>query len=85
MTLERLGLRKGERVRFLRVDKSRWQEGRITGLESDGSVRIRDGNGLLRSIALEHVLVEAVGPRGAKTWEPALDRVNRPEQLDLFG
>ena len=82
--LEQLGLRAGERVRFRRPDRSRWQDGVVLRLEKDGSLRVRDENGAARTIPLSHVEVRGRGPRGATTWEPLLERAGRTEQLGLF-
>lgn len=84
MTVERLGLRRGEPVRFRRHDRSRWQDGKVTGLSRDGGLDIADKDGATRTIALDLVLVQAAGPRGARGWEPLLDRATRTEQLSLF-
>src|SRR5688500_9983580 len=84
LEVERLGLRVGERVRFLRVDRSRWQDGTVAGVERDGSLAVRDGKGASRAVLLEHVLVRGEGARGAPRWEPLLGRAARTEQLELF-
>ena len=84
LEVERLGLQPGEKVRFLRVDRSRWQDGTVEGVERDGSLAVRDTKGASRAVLLEHVLVRAEGSRGAKRWEPLLDRAARTEQLELF-
>ena len=63
MTVERLGLRRGEPVRFRRHDRSRWQDGKVTGLSRDGGLDIADKDGATRTIALDLVLVQAAGPR----------------------
>jgi hypothetical protein len=84
LELERLALRVGEKIRFLRVDRSRWQDGVVAGVERDGSLAVRDTKGASRSVPLEHVLVRAEGARGGRHWEPLLDRAARTEQLELF-
>ena len=84
LEVERLGLRVGEPVRFLRADRTRWQDGRVKGVERDGSLAIRDDKGALRAVPLDAVLVRAEGARGGRHWEPLLDRVGRTEQLELF-
>jgi len=84
LQLERLALRRGERIRFLRADRARWQDGTVTGVERDGSLAVRDSKGAFRSVPLEHVLVRAEGARGGRHWEPLLDRAARTEQLELF-
>ena len=80
-SLEELGLRAGETVRFRRPDRARWQIGRIAGREADGSVRITDGNGAARTIPLHLVEVKRRGVRGAMGWEPLPERAARTEQL----
>ena len=82
--LEELGLRAGEKVRFRRPGRARWQDGVVLRLEADGSLRVRDENGAARTLPLGLVEVKAKGPRGAATWEPLLERAGRAEQLGLF-
>jgi hypothetical protein len=83
MELLELGLRAGERVRFQQAGKTRWQTGVVRGIERDGSIGIVDGKGASRAVRAEQVEVPRAGPRGAKGWEPLLDRAGRAEQLDL--
>ena len=82
--LVRLGLRPGDRVRFRRGDNGRWHEGKAVGVERDGSVAIVDRKGASRAIVVAGVEVRAVGPRGARLWEPLAERVGRSEQLGLW-
>lgn len=84
MTLESLGLRPGEKVRFRRPDRARWQTGLVRRLERDGSLGVVDANGASRAVALELVEVPLAGPRGASAWEPLLARAGRSQQLDLL-
>ena len=84
MSLERLGLRPGERIRFRRPDRGRWQPGTARRVEPDGSIGVVDANGALRSVPAELVEVTAAGPRGAAMWEPLLARAARTEQLGLL-
>jgi hypothetical protein len=84
VTLEALGLRPGEKVRFRRPDRARWQTGTVRRLERDGSLGLVDGNGASRAVALELVEVRVAGPRGATAWEPLPVRAGRVEQLDLL-
>ena len=79
-----LGLRVGERVRFAQPDRARWQTGVVKQIEGDGSIRIVDTKGATRAVRAEHVEVRRTGPRGAKGWEPLLDRAARTEQLNLL-
>jgi hypothetical protein len=83
-SLESLGLRPGEKVRFRRRADERWRLGVAVGLERDGSLGVRDGKGASRAIPLELVEVPLTGPRGAALWEPLLDRAARIEQLRLL-
>ena len=82
--LAQVGLRAGEKVRFLRPDRSRWQTGTVRRRERDGSIGITDDNGAARAIPMQLVQVRGEGPRGARTWEPLLDRATRTEQLSLL-
>jgi hypothetical protein len=80
--IQRLGLEPGERVRFRRVDKARWQDGVAAGIERDGSLTVHDRDGATRAVPIELVLVRAPG-RGLH-WEPLIDRAARTVQLSLF-
>jgi len=82
--LAELGIAVGERVRFRSPDKGRWQVGKVTRRERDGSLGVVDGKGSARAIPLDSVLVSCTGPRGASMWEPLLDRAARTEQLRLL-
>lgn len=78
-----LGLVPGEPVRWRRRDSDHWREGNVTRLERDGSLGLTDSKGAARAIPLDQIQVQLRGPRGAKTWEPLLDRAARAEQLTL--
>ena len=82
MGIQRLGLEPGEKIRFRRPDRSRWQDGVATGLERDGSLAVADRDGAHRAVPIELVLVQAPGRRGR--WEPLLERAARTVQLQLF-
>jgi hypothetical protein len=82
--LFRLGLRRGEKVRFRRPDRARWQTGEVRRRERDGSIGVVDGNGAARAIPVEHIEVRRSGPRGASGWEPLVERAARSEQLGLL-
>ncbi|HYD10446.1 MAG TPA: hypothetical protein VEA78_10115 [Acidimicrobiales bacterium] len=82
--LVRLGLAAGMRVRFRREPGDHWRRAVVEQVERDGSLGLRDEKGASRAIPLELVEVETRGPRGAKTWEPVLERAAREEQLALF-
>jgi hypothetical protein len=84
MELLELGLRPGEPVRFQQAGRARWQAGTVRGIERDGSIGIIDGKGASRAVRPEHVEVRRSGARGAKGWEPLLERAGRTEQLDLL-
>ena len=82
--LAALGLVGGERVRWREKSGGRWREGTVEGRERDGSVGVRDGNGASRALTGDRLEVRTRGRRGARTWEPLADRVERDEQLPLF-
>ncbi len=82
--LLQLGLRPGEKVRFRRPDRARWQTGEVRRRERDGSIAVVDSNGAARAIPVEHVEVRRSGPRGASGWEPLAERAARSEQLGLL-
>lgn len=84
-TLEELGLRVGERVRWRPRPGSRWAEGVVTRRERDGSIGLRDTQGRARALLVERLEVRCAGPRGARTWESLVERAKRTEQLRLFG
>ena len=84
MSLEELGLRPGDRVRWRPRDGARWVEGTVTARERDGSIGVRDPQGRSRALPLDRLEVRTKGPRGAVTWERAADRASRTEQLGLF-
>jgi hypothetical protein len=79
-----LGLSAGEQIRFRRDATSRWQEGRVTRRERDGSVGLTDGRGAARAIPVELIEVRCHGPRGGASWEPLAVRASRAEQLRLL-
>lgn len=74
----------GDTVRFRPRSGARWQEATVERRERDGSVGVRAGNGAARALPVARLEVRTVGPRGARTWEPLVDRAERAEQLDLF-
>ena len=83
-SLEALGLAPGMAVRFRRPNETRWRTARVERVERDGSLGLRDARGAARAIPLELVEVATTGPRGARTWEPAVERAARTEQLRLL-
>ncbi len=84
MTLLELGLRPGEPVRFRRRDSGHWHEGVVVALEKDGSVTVHDLDGAARSLPPERLEVRTTGRRGARRWEPLVQRAGREEQLSLW-
>lgn len=83
-TLIEIGLHVGDAVRFRPRPQARWQEATVVRRERDGSVGLRDERGAARALPIERLEARTTGPRGAPTWEPLVDRADRPEQLDLF-
>ncbi|HUS61754.1 MAG TPA: hypothetical protein VMY34_06125 [Acidimicrobiales bacterium] len=82
--LVELGLSAGEKVRFQRADRSRWQDGVVLRREKDGSIGLRDSDGRIRAVPVASVEVRVTGPRGGPTWEPLAERAGRIEQLKLL-
>lgn len=82
--LHRLGVRVGEAVRFRRRPGGHWCEATVTGLERDGSLGVRDGEGRARALRPEAVEVRRTGSRGATRWEPLVERAARSDQLRLW-
>jgi len=83
-SLAALGLTAGEAVRFRRTPGSRWRLATVERVERDGSLGLRDQKGAARAIPRELVEVATTGPRGARTWEPVVERAARTEQLRLL-
>lgn len=83
-SLVEIGLRAGEKVRFHRADRTRWQDGVVLRREKDGSIGLRDADGRIRAVPIAHVEVRAEGPRGGAGWEPLAQRAGRIEQLRLL-
>lgn len=83
-SLDALGLTPGAAVRFRRGSTGRWRTATVERVERDGSLGLRDAKGAARAIPLELVEVATTGPRGARTWEPAVERAARTEQLRLL-
>ncbi len=82
--LARLGLRRGEAVRFRRRDRGRWVVGRVEGIEADGSVTLRDPDGAARSLRPERLEIRRPGSRGRLRWRTVPEVVVTWEQLELF-
>ena len=84
IALERLGLRRGEPIRFRRTANGRWMVGRVEAVERDGSVTLRDPDGSARSIRPERLEVRRPGSRGRLRWRLVTDVAVTWEQLELF-
>jgi hypothetical protein len=84
VSLEQLGVRAGDRVRFRRRDSERWKEAVVERLEKDGSLGRRDAKGASRAIELDLIEVRSTGPRGGVVWEPVVERAARTEQMPLW-
>jgi hypothetical protein len=83
-TLQQLGLRAGEPVRFVKPTGGRRLPGRLAGLATDGSVTIFDLDGAARSLRPERVEVRRPGPRGRLVWCVVSDVAVTWEQLELW-
>ena len=82
--LAQRGLRAGEKARWKRRANERWSTGRISTVESDGSIRVIDDKGANLSLPIDRIEVGRRGQRGANSWEPAAARAARTEQLGLL-
>ena len=82
--LERLGLRSAEAIRFKRNDRGRYIVGKVEGVETDGSVTLRDPDGSARSLRPERVEIRRPGPKGRLRWQLVSDVAITWEQLELF-
>ena len=82
--LARLGLRPGETIRFKRNDRGRYIVGRVEGIETDGSVAVRDPDGSARSLRAERVEIRRPGPLGRLRWQIVSDVAVTWQQLELF-
>jgi hypothetical protein len=80
--LDRLGLHRGEAVRFRRHEGGRWHEGRVAAVSSDGSVTLHDADGSARSLVPERLEVRRPGRRGTLEWQPVAEL--GWEQLSLW-
>jgi hypothetical protein len=88
-TLQRLGLRAGEPVRFKKGDfkkgdGGRWFTGKMSGVAVDGSITVFDANGGARNVRPERVEVRRPGSRGRLTWQSVSDVAITWEQLQLW-
>ncbi len=84
LLLEQLGLRKGEAIRFRRGTAGRWVEGRMSGISSDGSIKLYDADGSARNLRPDSVEVRRPGSKGRLRWQTVSDVAVTWEQLELF-
>ena len=83
-TLNAVGLRLGEQIRFRRNEAGRWVVGKVARVEPDGSITLHDPDGAARSLRPERVEVRRPGTRGRLVWKAVSDVAMTWEQLDLF-
>ena len=83
-TLQLLGLKSGEPVRFRKGETGRWFAAKMSGVGIDGSITIYDANGAARSLRPERVEVRRPGSRGRLTWQTVSDVAITWEQLQLW-
>ena len=83
-TLNAVGLRLGEQIRFRRNEAGRWVVGKVARVEPDGSITLHDPDGAARSLRPERVQVRRAGTRGRLVWKAVSDVAVTWEQLDLF-
>jgi hypothetical protein len=83
-SLDAMGLRPGDKVRWRRKAGGHWQEGVVIGLEADGSVALRDRQGRWRSIVASQLEARGKGRRGGARWESVSARAAQPGQLALW-
>lgn len=83
-TLNAVGLRLGEQIRFRRNGAGRWLVGKVARIEPDGSITLHDPDGAARSLRPERVQVRRPGTRGRLVWKTVSDVAVTWEQLDLF-
>jgi hypothetical protein len=83
-SLARLGLRLGEPCRFRRNDRGRWIIGKVTGIERDGSIAVRDPDGSARSLRPDRVEIRRPGAHGRLRWSVVSDVAVTWEQLEMF-
>lgn len=88
VSIEGLGLRAGDHVRFKRAERGRWQEAIVLRREQDGSIGLRDSKGAYRALPLDRLEVRRPSGRARSTrparWVPAPEWGATPEQLELF-
>ena len=82
--LETLGIHPGQQVRFRRRAGGHWVQGVAIGIERDGSIGVRDGEGRFRALAVAQLEVRTTGRGRGQRWEPLAEVAARIEQLGLF-
>lgn len=83
-TLNAVGLRLGEAIRFRRHDGGRWLVGKVARVEPDGSITLHDPDGAARSMRPELVQVRRPGARGRLVWRTVSEVALTWEQLEMF-
>ena len=83
-TLNAVGLRLGESIRFRRHDGGRWLVGKVLRIEPDGSITFHDPDGAARSLRPELVQVRRPGTRGRLVWRTVSEVALTWEQLEMF-
>jgi hypothetical protein len=83
--LERVGLKAGEAVRFRRGGAGRWVEGRIAGINVDGSITLHEiPLGAARSLRPDRLEVRRPTGRGRLAWQNVGLVAITWEQLSLW-
>lgn len=83
-TLYAIGLRPAEPVRFRPLGSRRWVIGKVSRVEADGSITLRDPDGAARSFRAELIEVRRPGQRGRLVWQAVSAVATTWEQLELF-
>jgi hypothetical protein len=84
-TLTRLGLRPGEPVRFRKNDNGRWISGKISAINTDGSITLHDvPQGAARSLRADRLEVRRPSRHGRLTWQNVGVVAVTWEQLSLW-
>jgi hypothetical protein len=84
LVLHRLGLRRGEPIRFRRNGSGRWVEGKVSGIAPDGSIQLFDPDGAARNLRSHVVEVRRPGVRGRLQWRLVSEVAITWEQLELW-
>lgn len=82
--LDILGLRRGEPIRFKRMEGRRWERGAVYRVEADGSITLHDADGAARSYWPEQVQIRRPGSRGQLVWCTVSEVAVTWEQLEMF-